>query len=72
MGRVKLVLKALAGTLAFLLYVWFKAVRSAPPVKRRKRARRARGGPLGIRRPDRSPEPISQRHPDQGSASTGI
>ena len=72
MGRVKLLLKVLAGTVAFFVYVWFKAVRSAPAVKRRKRARRARGGPLGIRRPDRSSEAIPQGHSDQGSAATAI
>ena len=72
MGRVKLLLKVLAGAVGFFVYVWFKAVLSAPSVKRRKRARRARGGPLGIRRPERSPEPIPQGHSDQGSASTAI
>jgi hypothetical protein len=32
--------KAMAAVVAFVLYVWFAAVRHAPAVKRRKRARR--------------------------------
>ena len=40
MARVRLILKALGAALAFLVYVWFAAVRLAPVVKRRKAARR--------------------------------
>jgi hypothetical protein len=39
---VQRVLKAAAAALAFALYVWFRAVRLTPSVKRRKAARRAR------------------------------
>jgi hypothetical protein len=39
-ARIKRLLKVAAGVLAFLVYVWFAAVRSLPLVKRRKRARR--------------------------------
>jgi hypothetical protein len=39
--RIKRLLKIAAGVLAFLVYVWFAAVRSLPLVKWRKRARRA-------------------------------
>jgi hypothetical protein len=42
MTLVSRVLKALAAFVAFALYVWFKAVRVTPSVKRRKAARRAR------------------------------
>jgi hypothetical protein len=38
---VKLALKAAAGLVAFLLYVWFAAVRLAPRAKRSKARRRA-------------------------------
>jgi hypothetical protein len=36
------IIRLIAGSLAFLLYAWFAAVRSVPRVKRRKAARRAR------------------------------
>ena len=39
--RIVLALKLVAGGFAYLLYVWFAAVRAAPAVKRRKAARRA-------------------------------
>ena len=39
--RIKRLLKLAAALVAFLLYVWFAAVRSLPYVKRRKRLRRA-------------------------------
>jgi threonine/homoserine/homoserine lactone efflux protein len=38
LGRI---LKLLGAAVAFLLYVWVKAVRSVPRVQRRKAARRA-------------------------------
>jgi hypothetical protein len=38
---VKLLVKLTLGTFAYLLYVWFAAVRAAPRVKRRKALRRA-------------------------------
>jgi hypothetical protein len=41
---VKLLLKVALGTLAYLFYVWFAAVRNAPRVKRRKARRRAARG----------------------------
>jgi hypothetical protein len=40
MARIRRLLRLAAGALAFLLYVWFAAVRFAPRAKRRK-ARRA-------------------------------
>jgi hypothetical protein len=39
---VRRILKALGAALAFLVYVWFAAVRLTPAVKRRKAARRRR------------------------------
>jgi len=36
------ILKALGAAFAFLVYVWFAAVRLTPAVKRRKAARRRR------------------------------
>jgi hypothetical protein len=42
MTVVRRILQALGAALAFILYVWFAAVRLAPFVKRRKAARRAR------------------------------
>jgi hypothetical protein len=39
-ARIKRLLKIAAGVLAFLVYVWFAAVRNLPFVRRRKRARR--------------------------------
>jgi hypothetical protein len=44
MTLVRRILKALGAMLAFVVYVWFAAVRLAPSVKRRKAARRARRG----------------------------
>jgi hypothetical protein len=43
---VRRLLKLLAATFAFAVYVWFAAVRLAPRVKRRKAARRARRSSL--------------------------
>ena len=40
MTLVRRILKLLAATLAFAVYVWFAAVRLAPAVKRRKAERR--------------------------------
>ena len=40
LARVKLVLRAAAALVAFLLYVWYRAVLAVPGVRRRKRARR--------------------------------
>jgi hypothetical protein len=40
--RIKLLLRVFAGAVAFLLYVWFAAVRSLGQVKRDKARRRAR------------------------------
>jgi hypothetical protein len=42
MTLVRRIVKALAATLAFAVYVWFAAVRLAPAVRRRKAERRAR------------------------------
>jgi HAMP domain-containing protein len=42
MRRIKRILRLAAAVLAFAAYVWFAAVRLAPRVKRRKRARRHR------------------------------
>lgn len=42
MALVRRILKALGAALAFLVYVWFAAVRLTPAVKRRKAARRRR------------------------------
>jgi len=39
---VRRILKALGAALAFVVYVWFAAVRLAPAVRRRKAARRRR------------------------------
>ena len=41
MARIRLILRLVAGLFAFLLDVWFAAVRLLPEVKRRKRLRRA-------------------------------
>jgi hypothetical protein len=41
MGRIRRLLKVVGAAFAFLLYVWYAAVRSAPRVKRRKNARRS-------------------------------
>ena len=40
MARVKLILRAIAGFFAFVVYVWFAAVRAVPRVRARKAARR--------------------------------
>jgi len=40
LARVKLVLRALAALVAFLLYVWYRAANAVPLVRRRKRVRR--------------------------------
>ena len=40
MAQIRRVLKGLAAAVAFVIYVWYAAVRYAPEVKRRKRARR--------------------------------
>jgi hypothetical protein len=40
-ARIRLILRLVVGAFAFLLYVWFAAVRLLPEVKRRKRLRRA-------------------------------
>ena len=42
MTRVRRILKLLGAALAFVVYVWFAAVRHAPAVKARKARRRAR------------------------------
>jgi hypothetical protein len=39
-ARVKLILKAFAGLVAFATYLWFAAVRAVPTVRARKAARR--------------------------------
>jgi hypothetical protein len=39
-ARIRLVLRLLAATFAFLVYVWIAAVRLTPAVKRRRRALR--------------------------------
>jgi hypothetical protein len=44
MARLRRLLKTAAAAVAFLLYVWYAAVRLAPGVKRRKRRRRAARG----------------------------
>jgi hypothetical protein len=41
MASVRRILKLAAAAFAFLLYVWFAAVRAVPSVKRRKARRRA-------------------------------
>jgi hypothetical protein len=41
MARIKLILRVFVGAIAFLVYVWFAAVRDAPAVMRRKAERRA-------------------------------
>jgi hypothetical protein len=41
MGRIRRLLKIAGASFAFLLYVWYAAVRHAPQVKRRKGAPRA-------------------------------
>jgi hypothetical protein len=41
MGRIRRLLKVAGASFAFLLYVWYAAVRSVPRVKQRKRVRRA-------------------------------
>jgi hypothetical protein len=51
MAAVRRILKLAAAALAFVLYVWFAAVRHVPTVKRRKAARRARRGGVESRRP---------------------
>jgi hypothetical protein len=40
MAQIRRVLRAVAAAVAFVLYVWYAAVRYAPEVKQRKRARR--------------------------------
>jgi hypothetical protein len=40
MGRIRRLLKVAGAAFAFLLYVWYAAVRHAPQAKRRKRASR--------------------------------
>jgi hypothetical protein len=42
MRLIRRALQLLGAALAFVVYVWFAAVRLAPSVKRRKAARRAR------------------------------
>ena len=42
MTRVRRILKLIVAAFAFVLYVWFAAVRYAPDVKARKARRRAR------------------------------
>jgi hypothetical protein len=42
MTRVRRILKLTGAAFAFVLYVWFAAVRSLPDVKARKARRRAR------------------------------
>jgi hypothetical protein len=42
MMQVRRILKLVGGAFAFVLYVWFAAVRSVPEVKARKARRRAR------------------------------
>jgi hypothetical protein len=39
MAQIRRVLRAVAAAAAFVLYIWYAAVRYAPEVKRRKRAR---------------------------------
>jgi hypothetical protein len=41
MVRIRRLLMLATGAVAFLLYVWYEAVRYVPTVKRRKRASRA-------------------------------
>jgi hypothetical protein len=41
-ARVRLILKAIAAAVAFLLYVWYAAVRLAPRARRRRRAKHGR------------------------------
>jgi len=41
MTLVRRILKLVAASVAFLLYVWFTAVRAAPRIRRRKALRRA-------------------------------
>ena len=48
-ARIKRLLKIAAAAFAFLLYVWFAAVRSLPVVKRRKRLRRQARDTGGVR-----------------------
>ena len=53
--RIRIVLRALAATVAFALFVWYRAVLAVPAIKRRKTARRsARGAQLTAR--DRVPD----------------
>jgi hypothetical protein len=40
-ARIKLALRVLVGAFAFVMYVWFAAVRAVPGVRARKAARRA-------------------------------
>jgi hypothetical protein len=40
-ARIKLALRLLAGFFAFVMYVWFAAVRAVPGVHARRAARRA-------------------------------
>jgi hypothetical protein len=40
-ARIKLALRLFVGAFAFLIYVWFAAVRAVPGVRARKAARRA-------------------------------
>jgi len=42
MTRVRRIVKLIGAALAFVLYVWFAAVRSVPDVKARKARRRVR------------------------------
>ena len=42
MPAIRVLVRAVAASLAFLLYVWFAAVHNVGEVKRRKRARRER------------------------------
>jgi hypothetical protein len=41
-GRIKLALRLIVGLFAYLMYIWFTAVRALPTVRARKAARRAR------------------------------
>jgi hypothetical protein len=45
MTVVRRILKLFAASVAFLLYVWFSAVRAAPRIRRRKALRRAARNP---------------------------
>jgi hypothetical protein len=46
MDLVRRIVKLAAAAVAFVLYVWFAAVRATPAVKRRKEERRAAPPPV--------------------------